>query len=149
MNTELPPGGVEPDAETAARLEGICAEFCWLVDHGMADRTEHLFTEDVCYIAQGRESRGLADVMRRMAERAARRDYVTRHIASGFRFQRIGPDEVQGQCVMVVYRNRSAAALVADVHDVFRRQRHGAWRLARRHIISILDEAGAVKKDEQ
>ena len=133
---------VPPDAETTVCLERICADFCWLVDHGLAEQTAYLFTSDVCYTAQGKESRGLAEVMRRMSERAARRDYVTRHVASGFRFHHLGPDEVEGHCVMVIYRNRATAALVADVHDLFRRQGGGSWKLARRQITSVLRDTG-------
>lgn len=139
MNHPLPLHCSPPDAETARCLEQICTDFCWLVDQGFADQTAHLFTEDVWYGAQGQVSQGLTEVMRRMAERAARRDPLTRHVASGFRFHRLGPDEVQGQCVMVVYRGHATPALVADVHDVFRRQGNGPWKLAQRCMVKVLE----------
>jgi hypothetical protein len=147
LSNELPIDCVPPDAETARCLERICADFCWLVDHGCADQTAHLFTQDVRYTVQGRESSGLREVMQRMSERAARRDYVTRHVATGFRFHRLGRDEVEGQCVMVIYRDRSTAALVADVHDLFRREGDGPWQIARRHITSILQDTGPVPEN--
>jgi hypothetical protein len=147
VSRELPLDCVSPDAETCLYLERICADFCWLVDHGRADQTHHLFTPDVRYTAQGRESSGLQEVMRRMSQRAARRDYVTRHVASGFRFHQLGPDEVEGQCVMVIYRDSSAVALVADVHDLFRREGDGPWRLARRHVTSVLPDSGAAAEN--
>jgi hypothetical protein len=138
LSSELPIQCAPPDEETARCLERICTDFCWLVDHGFADRTAHLFTEDVLYCAQGRESHGLAEVMRRMSERAMRRDYVSRHVSTGFRFHRLEPDEVHGHSLMVVYRDHATPALVADVHDVFRREESGVWKLAKRRIISVL-----------
>jgi hypothetical protein len=147
LSNDLSVDCVPPDAETSRCLERICADFCWLVDHGRADQTAHLFTPDVRYTAQGRESIGLHEVMRRMSERAARRDYTTRHVASGFRFNQLGPGEIEGRCVMVIYRDRSTAALVADVHDLFRREGDGPWKLARRHITSILQDTGPVPEN--
>jgi hypothetical protein len=146
LSVELPIQCAPPDAETARCLERICTEFCWLVDHGLADRTRHLFTDDVDYSAQGKESRGLAELMHRMSERAALRNRVSRHVSSGFRFHRVGPDEVLGYSLMVVYRDYAAPALVADVHDLFRRQETGCWKLARRRIVKILEPEARLGK---
>lgn len=123
-----------PDAATARALQLLCDEFCWLVDHGHADRTRHLFTPDVQYHAQGVASAGIEPLMRRMAERAARRDYRSRHVVSGLRLHGCGADEVLGQSLLVVYRDSPSPALVADVHDRYRRGAAGDWRIAQRRI---------------
>lgn len=127
-----------PDPESAAALQRLCTEFCWLVDHGLADKTAHLFADDVRYEAQGTASTGIDALMLRMQARAARRDYTSRHIASSFRFHVLGDGDVSGHSVLVVFRDTAVPAVVADVHDRFRRLGDGTWRIAKRRIVPVM-----------
>lgn len=133
---------VLPDAADARALQALCDDFCWLVDHGFADRTRHLFTDDVRYQAQGRSSEGILLLMQRMAERAARREPCTRHVVSGLRLHQQSDAHIEGYSMLIVYRNSSLPALLADVHDRFVRGDDGRWRIADRMILPVMESAG-------
>lgn len=132
--TSLPIHCDWPDANVAASLERLCAEFWWLVDQGHADKTDHLFTEDVHYNAQGVLSLGKAAVMERMRARAAKTGYTTRHLSLGHRFHVETDGHVIGHSTLVVFRNTTLPAVVADVHDRYRLLPNNSWRIAARHI---------------
>jgi len=127
-----------PDLESVAALQRLCTEFCWLVDHGQADQVAHLFCDDVRYEAQGTASAGIDALMLRMQARAARRDYTSRHVASSFRFHLLGDGDVSGHSTLIVFRDTVVPAVVADVHDRFRRIGDGTWRIAERRIVPMM-----------
>lgn len=140
----LPLHCVPPDAASARALQLLCDEFFWLVDHGFAERTRHLFTEDVRYHAQGRSSEGIVLLMQRMAERAARREPRTRHVVSGLRLHQHSDAHIEGYSLLIVYRDSPLPALVADVHDRFVRGADGQWRIADRMILPVMEAGGGV-----
>lgn len=132
-----------PEASVERALRALCDEFFWLVDQGFADRTRHLFTDDVRYHAQGVVSQGVLPLMQRMAERAARREPRTRHVVSGFRLHQSEAAHIEGYSLLVVYRHTPVPALVADVHDRFRLGADGLWRIADRMILPVMDGGGS------
>jgi hypothetical protein len=138
--TALPVNCSLLDTHTSQLLQNLCTEFYWLVDHGFADRTAGMFTNDVVYSAQGVVSHGHSAVQQRMDERAARRDYTSRHTASAFRYHQLSTDQVAAYHLLVVYRDSPVPAVVADVHDLFQ-YRPGGWQIAQRHIAAVLRPA--------
>ena len=136
--TSLPIHCAWPDADVAAALERLCSEFCWLVDQGHADKTDHLFTDDVHYHAQGVLSIGKAAVMERMRARAAKTGYATRHLSLGHRFHVEAAGDVIGHSTLVVFRDTTLPVVVADVHGRYRRLPNRSWRIAARHIEAVM-----------
>jgi hypothetical protein len=119
-------------------LERLSTDFCWLVDQGYANQTDHLFTEDVRYSAQGAISIGKTAVMKRMQARAANTGYTTRHLSLGHRFHVEGDGQVIGQSTLLVFRDTTMPAVVADVHDRYRRLPNNTWRIAERSIEAVM-----------
>lgn len=140
----LPIHCTPPDAAIERALQALCHEFFWLVDHGYADRTRHLFTDDVRYHAQGVSSQGIVPLMQRMAERAARTVPRTRHVVSGLRLHQQSDAHIEGYSMLVIYRDTPLPALVADVHDRFTRGADGQWRIADRKLLPVMEAQPAV-----
>jgi hypothetical protein len=135
-----------PGEATLCALRALCNEFYWLVDHGYADRTRHLFTENVCYEAQGIATVGIDALMERMKARAQRRKPETRHDAAAFRFHQEDAASVAGYSMLIVYRGAPTPAVIADVHDLFRCGADGLWRIARRRIVQVMANGPAGEK---
>lgn len=134
----LPVRCVAPDESTERAIRRLCLDFCWLVDHGFADQTRHLFTDDVRYVSQGVESVGIEALMERMRARATQK-HASRHQVSNVRLHRRSGREVEACSMLVVYRGLTTPSVVADVHDLFRVSAHEDWRIAQRQIVTVFE----------
>ncbi len=121
-------------------IAALVAEHAWLIDHGQADRTAELFTEDGRLLGLGPDLVGLDAIRAWGVSRAAIRERTSRHVCTNLRLVPVSADEIHGTVILTVYRydgpdpGDTRPFMVGDYDDIYRRGADGAWRFAQRRI---------------
>lgn len=141
----------EVDVETRVEIEQLVTELLWRLDHGRADTTWELYTEDAV------SSGPLGDMEGREAIRAwgQRRAKVTgivgRHVIGGIRLAWDG-DVLRGWTQYMTFRDSSENPLlpasVGEFREVYRNV-DGRWRIARREIVPVFGGTNAAAHAER
>jgi hypothetical protein len=129
----------EVSIETRVGIEHLVAELLWRLDHGKADTTWELYTEDAVSTGplgtmDGREA------IKSWGERRAKvSGIVGRHLIGGIRLAWVG-EELHGWTQYMTFRDSSdnplLPASVGEFREVYRVV-DGDWKIARREIAPI------------
>jgi hypothetical protein len=127
-------------AITRVEIEQLIAEMLYRLDHGLADTTWELYTEDGVSVGP------MGDMDREAmkawgAKRALQTDIVGRHFIGAIRLvEGDVPDEARGTVQYLTFRDTNQPptqpASVGEFREVYRRV-DGEWRYARREIVPI------------
>ena len=125
--------------ETRVAIEQLISELLWRLDHGKADTTWELYTEDALSTGplgtmDGREA------IKAWGERRAKiTGVVGRHLIGGIRLAWVG-EELHGWTQYMTFRDSSENPLlpasVGEFREVYRKV-DGDWKIARREIAPI------------
>jgi ketosteroid isomerase-like protein len=129
----------EIDVDTRVAIEQLIAELLWRLDHGRADTTWELYTEDAVSTGPLGDMAG-RDAIKEWGQRRAKiTGVVGRHHVAGIRLAWEG-NELHGWTQYVTYRDSSenplVPASVGEFREVYRKV-DGIWKIARRHIAPI------------
>ncbi|HEY5666710.1 MAG TPA: nuclear transport factor 2 family protein [Gammaproteobacteria bacterium] len=133
---------VSPEDTIAIRLaiEELNAAFAHHLDHGDIDALVDLFTVDALYTHGARRSQGRDEIEALFRNRVAKGPRTSRHLYSGLRIAIESATEATGTSVCLSFAADGLPPLpakpflVADFVDRYRRDEHGRWRFAERHI---------------
>lgn len=134
------------DDQTRREIERLSTEYCWLIDHGYADRAAELFTDDAVLSGGGNAASGIADIRKHLEERAQNREIRSRHVVTNIRLVSEGSGRVRGTAIMTIYRSIGESAppqlVVGDIEDLYQLCADGCWRLAQRKLVPtfLIDE---------
>jgi uncharacterized protein (TIGR02246 family) len=134
------------DDEARRSIERLSTEYCWLIDHGYADRVAELFTDDAVLSVGGSEVSGIVDIRRHLDERAKNREIRSRHVVTNIRLVNESAGRVRGTTIMTIYRSIGESGkpqlIIGDVDDLYRLDADGRWRLAERKLAPtfLIDE---------
>jgi hypothetical protein len=125
--------------ETRVAIEQLISELLWRLDHGKADTTWELYTEDAVTTGPLGNMDG-RDAIKAWGERRAKiTGVVGRHIIGGIRLAWVG-EELHGWTQYMTFRDSSENPLmpasVGEFREVYRRV-DGDWKIARREIAPI------------
>lgn len=132
------------DFQTVWQIQALLTEWAYLIDHGQAAAVVELFTADASFDSAGMLSQGRAELAARFERRQAR-ERTSRHVWSNLRLTALGPDLVQGEAILTVFRHDgpgvgpATAALVLDLRDRYT-QVAGRWRIAARTLTRIFHD---------
>lgn len=133
------------DVEVRAAIADLNARFAWALDlHDWAALREVL-SPDVHYVSVGREFHDAEAVVESFQTRDA--DRTTRHGLGNLLLSLDAPGTVLGKGSWHTFasndRERGGVPLfmVADFHDIYRRDGDGAWRIAERVITPVFRDA--------
>lgn len=115
----------------------LCHDFAHAVDHFDDAACAALFAADGVFERAGQESRGHAAIRAFLAARP--RGRTTRHLCTGVRIDRTGPDTASGTCSALMFHAAvpegtqapTAPPLVVDYVDAYVRTADG-WKFRRR-----------------
>lgn len=129
------------DTAVRAAITDLNARFAWALDLHDWTALPDLFTADVHYMSGGREFHDADSVIASFQARPATR--TTRH-GLGNLLLRDGPEgTVLGRGSWHTFASNDAPVrgvplfMVADFHDTYISDAHGAWRIAERIIVPI------------
>lgn len=127
------------DVETRVAIEQLVAELLYRLDHGMADTTWELYTEDCVTTGPLGDMVGREAIKAWGAKRAKLTNVVGRHLIGGIRLA--WEDGVlRGTIAYQTFRDSSENPLVPASVGEFReqyRQVDGSWLIHRREIVPI------------
>lgn len=133
------------DFETRVAIEHLVSELLWRLDHGQADTTWELYTEDAVTNGPLGTMEGRDAIKAWGQKRAAMTDVVGRHFIGGVRLAWV--DNVLTGCIAYqTFRDSSVDPLVPASVGEFReeyRQVDGRWLIARREIVPIFGGTNA------
>ena len=140
MATEL-----TADEKLSIRLaiEDLNAAFAEHLDHGNIEALIELFAEDALYTHGERRSEGRKEIEALFRQRAAKGPRTSRHLLSGLRISVESATVATGRSVCLSFAADGLPPLparpflVADFEDRYRRDDHGRWRFAERHIVRV------------
>ena len=124
-------------------LEALVVEHAWLIDHGMADQTPELFTEDGRMLGLGEPIVGRTALADWGRARAAMTKRTSRHVLTNLRLAFESEDRVRGTVLLTLYRcdhelvRPATPLLVGDFEDTFQLCSDGRWRFQERRFISV------------
>jgi SnoaL-like protein len=140
---------LRPDRQDQESIVDVIHRYFWLVDHGRADETAHLFTPS------GRLTFGErapkpgtiegAAIGVAMLARSKQINVTTRHVVSNIILAVRDAASVEASFLLTLFRSEDTRldtypASIADVDDVFVRQGEH-WRIQRRVIAPVFNRA--------
>ncbi|MDF1477691.1 nuclear transport factor 2 family protein [Leifsonia sp. H3M29-4] len=135
----------EVDVETRVAIEQLVSELLWRLDHGKADTTWELYTEDAVSTGPLGTMDGRDAIKAWGQKRAAVTDVVGRHFIGGIRLAWV--DGVLTGCTAYqTFRDSSPDPLVPASVGEFREEYRlvdGRWLIARREIVPVFGGANA------
>lgn len=135
----------EVDVETRVAIEQLVSELLWRLDHGKADTTWELYTEDAVSTGPLGTMNGRDAIKAWGQKRAAVTDVVGRHFIGGIRLAWV--DGVLTGCTAYqTFRDSSPDPLVPASVGEFREEYRlvdGRWLIARREIVPVFGGANA------
>jgi hypothetical protein len=132
-------------ADDRQAITDILLRFFWLVDHGRADETAVLFTNDARLIfGPGSPKPGTVDgaaIPVAMTARAAQTNITTRHVISNLAIAVQKDGTATASSLLTLFRSEnetraSLPAAVADLDEVYIRQ-DGEWRIRQRTVTPV------------
>jgi hypothetical protein len=133
------------DVETRVAIEQLVSELLWRLDHGRADTTWELYTQDAVSTGPLGEMNGRDAIRSWGAKRATLTGVVGRHHIGGIRLAWVD-GVLTGTVAYQTFRDSSPDPLVPASVGEFReeyRQVDGRWLIARREIVPIFGGANA------
>jgi hypothetical protein len=130
---------------TRVAIEQLVSELLWRLDHGQADATWELYTEDAVTTGPLGDMIGREAIRMWGRKRAALTGVVGRHIIGGIRLAWVD-DVLSGWIQYVTFRDSSPDPLLPASVGEFREQYRmvdGRWLIARREIVPIFGGANA------
>ena len=140
---------LRPDRQDQESIVDVIHRYFWLVDHGRADETAHLF------ILLGRLTFGEralkpgtiegAAIGVAMLARSKQINVTTRHVVSNIILTARDEASVEASFLLTLFRSEDSRldtypASIADVDDLFvRHEEH--WRIQRRTIAPVFNRA--------
>jgi hypothetical protein len=125
----------------------VLHQYFWLIDHGRAAETAHLFTSSAeLTFAVGAPKPGTLrgqEISAAMVARGKQTNVTTRHVISNIALMGRPDRTVAAYCLLTLFRSDSEArdsypASVADIEDIMVRQEDG-WRIKTRLISPIFN----------
>lgn len=136
-----------PNVEDRQLIIDVLHRFFWLVDHGRADETADLFTEDATLtFGPGSPKPGTiegAAIRPAMAARAAQTAVTTRHVLSNVALNPGEDGSVAVYSLLTLFRAEDSSlditpASVADIDEIYIRE-GTAWKIRSRVISPIFN----------
>jgi hypothetical protein len=125
--------------ETRVAIEQLISELLWRLDHGKADTTWELYTDDAVTTGPLGNMEGRGAIKAWGERRAKITGVVGRHIIGGIRLAWVG-EELHGWTQYMTFRDSSENSLmpasVGEFREVYRLV-EGDWKIARREIAPI------------
>lgn len=135
----------EVDMETRVAIEQLVTELLWRLDHGKADSTWELYTEDAVSTGPLGNMDGREAIKAWGQRRVKITGTVGRHLIGGIRLAWDG-EELHGWTQYLTFRDSSENPLmpasVGEFREVYRKV-DGTWKIARRNIVPIFGGANA------
>lgn len=129
----------EVDVATRVAIEQLVTELLWRLDHGKADTTWELYTEDAVSTGPLGNMDGREAIKAWGERRAKITGVVGRHLIGGIRLAWEG-EELHGWTQYLTFRDSSENPLmpasVGEFREVYRKV-DDAWKIARREIAPI------------
>ena len=142
---ELNPWTAPVDPATRAAIEQLIVEHAWRVDHGRADRLHELYCEHGSMVGAGMKLVG-KDAIAAYGRERAKSARAARHVCTNIRLVQVGPDRVQGNTIVTLYRSKGTETdpsadpmAVGDWQDVYERMPDGKWLIAERKIVVLFE----------
>ncbi len=138
------------DAQTRSDIEDLIYEHAWLIDHHQSDRLADLYVETGRLTGISLNNVGREAITRYGAGRAQMKDRIARHVCSNLRLSALGPNRVQGELMIMLFRHDGPGGLpnpvaLADAHDTYVKGDDGKWRFEERRL-ELVFEAEAHKQ---
>lgn len=138
------------DAQTRSDIEDLIYEHAWLIDHHQSNRLADLYIETGRLTGISLNHVGREAIAQYGASRAKLTDRIARHVCSNLRLRQLGPDRVQGQLMIMLFRHDGPGGLpdpvaLADAQDIYVKGADGKWRFEERRL-ELVFEAEAHKQ---
>lgn len=133
------------DTETRVAVEQLISELLWRLDHGKADTTWELYTEDAVSMGPLGPMEGRDAIKAWGQKRAKQTDVVGRHFIGGIRLAWVD-GVLTGTVAYTTFRDSSPDPLLPASVGEFREQYRkvdGRWLFARREIVPVFGGANA------
>jgi hypothetical protein len=136
-----------PSVDHRLAIQDLMHRFYWLIDHGRADATADIFTDDARLVfAPGSPKPGTIQgpaIRTSMIERAAMTHVTTRHVISNIILAANSDGSVCARSLLTLFRaddhsRSSTPASVADIEETFV-LKPGGWRICERVVTPIFN----------